>query len=117
MKGAHKLSRAVFRVPNDEKGKAFIANLHEYLNPSFKIRIRGRAENRKARGFSRDSVPISKADWLSVYCDASRELIKYLFDVHWEIVDKKKELKLAEEKLSRLQRAGVSAEAIARLKD
>lgn len=66
----------VFFVPNNEEGQLFIRNLRRYLNRAhYKIRIRGRNENRKQfvgeRGGSvRQFVPVRMASYFAVYIDS-----------------------------------------------
>ena len=58
-------------IPNDASGRAFVAQLREYLNTdSYKIRVRGQylvdGENWRRYSFGQ---PISKSKCLRVYVD------------------------------------------------
>ena len=59
----------MFTVPNGIIGREFIRLLRVYINEDFKIRTRGRAKNRKAKGGNGQDTPRTTADWLAVYVE------------------------------------------------
>ena len=69
---SYKGDRMMFKdIPNDESGRAFVAQLREYLNTdSYKIRVRGQylidGEDWKKYSFGQ---PIDKSKCLRVYVD------------------------------------------------
>jgi hypothetical protein len=69
---SYKGDRMMFKdIPNDESGRAFVAQLREYLNTdSYKIRVRGQylidGEDWKRYSFGQ---PIDKSKCLRVYVD------------------------------------------------
>jgi hypothetical protein len=69
---SYKGDRMMFKdIPNDESGRAFVAQLREYLNTdSYKIRVRGQylidGEDWKRYSFGQ---PIEKSKCLRVYVD------------------------------------------------
>ena len=69
---SYKGDRMTFKdIPNDESGRAFVAQLREYLNTdSYKIRVRGQylvdGENWRRYSFGQ---PIEKSKCLRVYVD------------------------------------------------
>ena len=69
---SYKGDRMTFKdIPNDESGRAFVAQLREYLNTdSYKIRVRGQylidGENWRRYSYGQ---PISKSKCLRVYVD------------------------------------------------
>lgn len=67
----------VFYVPNDKEGQAFIRNMRRFLNRSmYKVRIRGRNENRKqfrinrSVGSLQEFIPLALASYFAVYIDS-----------------------------------------------
>jgi hypothetical protein len=57
-------------IPNTEDGKAFIAEMKQYLNPRYKLIVRGQhlAEGEDWRRYT-FGAPISKSKCLRVYID------------------------------------------------
>lgn len=58
----------VLSVPNNEYGRILVQSLRSYLNPKYKIKVRGRGA-RKSQGCGRDSIPLNKAEWLAIYIE------------------------------------------------
>lgn len=60
----------VFSVMNTPYGREFLAFLRSSLNRTqFKLTCRGRAQDRKKKGGSKDAQPLKKADWIAVYIE------------------------------------------------
>ena len=75
----------LFKVPNDEEGRHFIALAKKYLNrDAFGISNRGRAKDRKNKGGSQSSQPIATADWIAMYIKKS-SLARMIWG-HWNPV-------------------------------
>ena len=69
---------AFSEIPNDASGRAFVAQLREYLNTeSYSVRVRGQYlndETKKTEGWRPYSFgqPISKSKCLRVYVDKNK---------------------------------------------
>ena len=74
----------MFTVPNGVIGREFIRLLRVYIADSYKIRTRGRAKNRKAKGGNGQDTPRTTSDWLAVYVERNGLLnIAYQKNMAW----------------------------------
>ncbi len=65
-----KIPNWLFKVPNDEEGRKFLAQLTKYKNKDLIVfRKRGRAKNRKEKGGNQHHQPVATSDWIAVYAD------------------------------------------------
>lgn len=58
----------LFKVPNNEEGRKFLAQLTKYKNKDLIVfRKRGRAKDRRAKGGNQHHQPVATAEWFAVY--------------------------------------------------